>query len=57
MWNTAVSYVVFVLALKYLGPPLQALEASASAIVSLLGHYYYLVIQWGVWVVMVVHST
>ncbi len=57
MWNTAISYVIFVLALKYVGPSLQSLEGSDSTLVSLLGHYYYLVIQWGVWVVMVVHST
>ncbi len=57
MWNTAVSYIVFVLALKYLGPSIAALEGSPSTLVSLIGHYYYLVIQWGVWVLMVVHST
>jgi GtrA-like protein len=57
MWNTALGYVVFVLALKLVGPSLQSLEGSENALVSLLGHYYYLVIQWGVWVIMVVHST
>ncbi len=57
MWNTALSYVVFVLALKYLGPPLQSLEGSTNQLISLIGHYYYLVIQWGVWVIMVVQST
>jgi putative flippase GtrA len=57
MWNTAISYVIFVLALKYVGPPLQSLADSSSTVVALLGQYYYLVIQWGVWVIMVVQST
>jgi putative flippase GtrA len=55
VWNTAVGYVVFLLALKYLGPPLQAL--SGPGVAGFLGHYYYLVVQWAVWVLMVVHST
>ena len=57
MWNTAISYAIFLLALKYVGPELQSLADSSSSIVALLGRYYYLVIQWGVWVVMVVQST
>jgi putative flippase GtrA len=55
VWNTALGYVVFLLALKYFGPPLQAL--SGSGIASWISHYYYLVVQWGVWVFMVVNST
>jgi putative flippase GtrA len=55
MWNTAVGYVAFLLALKYLGPPLQAL--SGPGLAGWISHYYYLVVQWGVWVLMVVNST
>ncbi len=56
VWNTALSYVAFLLALKYLGPPLQALSGSPG-LLGWIGHYYYLVLQWAVWVVMVVNST
>lgn len=55
VWNTALGYVVFLLALKFFGPPLQAL--SGPGIAGWISHYYYLVIQWAVWVVMVVNST
>jgi putative flippase GtrA len=55
MWNTAVGYVVFLIALKYLGPPLQAL--TGPGLPGWIGRYYYLVIQWLIWVFMVVNST
>jgi putative flippase GtrA len=55
VWNTAIGYVVFLLALRYLGPTLQAL--SGSGLADWISHYYYLVVQWAVWVVMVVNST
>ena len=55
VWNTALSYVVFLLALKYLGPSLQAL--TGSGIADWIARYYYLVLQWAVWVLMVVNST
>jgi putative flippase GtrA len=54
-WNTLLGYVVFLIALKYLGPPLQAM--SGPGIAGWIGRYYYLVVQWAVWVLMVVNST
>jgi putative flippase GtrA len=55
VWNTALSYVVFLLALRYLGPTLQAL--SGPGVAGWISRYYYLVLQWAVWVLMVVNST
>jgi len=55
VWNTALGYVAFLLALKYFGPPLQSL--SGAGVAGWIAHYYYLVLQWGVWVFMVVNST
>ena len=55
VWNTALSYAVFLLALRYLGPSLEAL--SGPGIAGWVSHYYYLVLQWAVWVLMVVNST
>ena len=54
-WNTALGYLVFLLALKVLGPSLQALTGPGLS--GWIGHYYYLVVQWAVWVLMVVNST
>ncbi len=56
VWNTAFGYVVFLLALKFFGPPLQAVS-DQPGLLGWLGHYYYLVIQWAVWVLLVVNST
>jgi hypothetical protein len=55
VWNTALGYVVFLVALKYLGPPLQ--ELSGPGLAGWISRYYYLVVQWAVWVVLVVNST
>jgi putative flippase GtrA len=55
VWNTALGYVVFLLALRYLGPSLQALPEGGVA--GWISRYYYLVLQWAVWVLMVVNST
>jgi len=55
VWNTAFGYVVFLLALKFLGPPLQTL--SGSGIADWISHYYYIIVQWTVWVGTVVTAT
>ena len=55
VWNTALNYVLFLLALKYLGPRLQTL--SGPGLAGWIGSYYYLVLQWALWVLMVVNST
>ena len=55
VWNTALGYVLFLLALKYLGPGLQAM--SGPGLAGWIGHYYYLVLQWALWVLTVVNST
>jgi putative flippase GtrA len=56
VWNTLLGYVVFLLALKVFGPPLQTLDGQLG-VAGWIGHYYYLVIQWAVWVFLVVNST
>jgi putative flippase GtrA len=56
VWNTLLGYAVFLLALKLFGPAIQALS-SKPGVAGLIGHFYYLVIQWAVWVLMVVNST
>ena len=55
VWNTALGYFLFLLALRVLGPPLQSLAGPGLG--GWLAHYYYLVVQWAVWVLMVVNST
>lgn len=55
VWNTALGYLVFWLALKAFGPSLQTLSGPGP--VGWIGHYYYLIVQWAVWVFMVVNST
>lgn len=54
-WNTAFGYAAFLLALRFLGPPLQALSGSAFA--EWASRYYYIIVQWTVWVVTVVSAT
>ena len=55
--NTVVGYLAFVALLALLGPWLQSLESSSSSLLALVGHYYYLVVQWVCWVFMVPWST
>lgn len=45
-WNTLFGYLLFLLLLAVLGPPLQALEASSLPLLQWTGHAYYLVIGW-----------
>jgi len=55
VWNTALNYVLFLLALKYLGPKLQAM--SGPGLAGWIASYYYIFLQWALWVLMVVNST
>jgi putative flippase GtrA len=50
VYNTVVSFVVFWLAIHFLAPPLEAASGWTAEAVAL-------VLQWVVWVIMVVHST
>lgn len=49
-WNTLLSYLVFALAIFLLADPLAAATGLADATVALI-------IQWSVWVLMVINST
>jgi putative flippase GtrA len=50
VWNTAVSFATFALAIRLFAEPLGTTTGWSEATVAL-------VIQWAVWVLMVVHST
>jgi putative flippase GtrA len=50
VWNTAVSFVVFALAIKFVAPPLEAATGWSPALTAV-------VLQWVIWVLMVVQST
>ena len=51
--NTAFSYVLFIVLLALVGPPLRSLSDSSNGLASLIGHNYFLVVQWVGWVLMV----
>lgn len=56
-WNTLVGYALFAIALWAFEPLLAPLAASDQRVVAWIGEHYYLLVQWLVWVVAVVHST
>lgn len=57
VFNTVVSYGMFLLALRVLGPSVHALSDSPVRLVAAVGRNYFLVIQWTVWVLAVPVST
>jgi putative flippase GtrA len=57
VFNTGFSYALFALLLMLLDGPLQSLSTSANSVASLMGHYYYTVIQWINWVLCVPPNT
>ena len=55
--NTAIGYSLFLAALASLGAWLSTFNGSPSPVLAYLGRYYYLVVQWVVWILMVPVST
>lgn len=55
--NTAFSYVLFLVQLAVLGPPLRTLAGSSVDAIAQVGHGWYVVVQWVAWVLMVPVST
>lgn len=55
--NTAIGYGIFMVLLRAMGAPLQALGESSSALLSAVGHNYYLIVQWAGWFLAVPIST
>jgi len=56
VWNTVFGYGLFVVLLFALKPVLQPLATSDNAALGLLGHNWYLVVQWVSWVLSVPQS-
>jgi len=55
--NTAISYVLFLVLLALAGPPLRSLSSSPHELIAVVGHNYFVVVQWIGWVLMVPVST
>jgi putative flippase GtrA len=57
VYNTAVSYLLFLLLLATVGAAFRTLSSSPVGLLALMGRNYYLLASWIGWVVAVPHST
>ena len=55
--NTAFSYVLFLVLLALIGPPIQTLANAESSLLRVVGEHYYVAVQWITWVLAVPVST